>query len=39
MQFDQKLKTQKYKNTFKNIKILKNLFGFDRQAIEHTHHI
>ena len=39
MQFDQKLKTQKHKTLSKKYKILKNLFGFDWQAIEHTHHI
>ena len=39
MQFEQKLKTRKHENTFKTYKILKNLFGFDQQAIEYIHHI
>ena len=39
MQFKQKLKIQKLKNTFKIYKIHKNIFGFDLQAIEYAHHI
>ena len=33
------LKQESIKSLSKTYKILKNLFGFDRQAIEHTHHI
>ena len=33
------LKHKSIKTLSKTYKILKNIFGFDRQAIEHTHHI
>ena len=33
------LKHESIKTLSKTYKILKNLFGFDRQGIEHTHHI
>ena len=33
------LKHESIKTLSKTYKILKNLFGFDRQAIEHIHHI
>ena len=33
------LKHESIKTLSKTYKILKNLFGFDRQAIEHAHHI
>ena len=39
MQFEQKLNHKSIKTLSKTYKILKNLFGFDRQAIEYTHHI
>ena len=32
-------KHESIKKISKTYKILKNLFGFDRQAIEYTHHI
>ena len=33
------LKHESIKSLSETYKILKNIFGFDRQAIEHTHHI
>ena len=40
MKFKQKnSKKESIKTLSKTYKILKNLFGFGRQAIEYTHHI
>ena len=39
MYFKQKLKHESIKSLSKTYKTLKNIFGFDQQVIEHTHHI
>ena len=37
--FNKNLKHEHIKTLSKTYKIIKNLFGFDRQAFEYTHHI
>ena len=39
MHFEQKLNNESIKSLSKTYKTLKNLFGFDQQVLEHTHHI